>query len=351
MSKIQDYDRVRTTNSVWYLCLPWMEKYLKKIPTRSYFQKLLRKYCESKGITRLSMGLVTGDRASMYFDGDWYSVSFDAINNLAQNGTDILFIEKADIAEVLSPFAKKYGVALVNTIGFLTEYAKDLMKAAKRSGANIAILTDYEDYGLSIVATAMKEAHIPRIGIDEETFRYFGLDRGKLEVSSKRRLKNFAYLKHFKHLDREFLRTKRVEIDAVLAAVGNERFWEYIMKKLIELSPTRDYNRAISMPANETLYNKRLQDFWTFTNLCVESIVKEEKTQIQDELENVEGMIDVDEKNKEIQTRLKNKLSDNEGMNLIISKIDELRKALAKIDMTKDDDDDSPPTKGQPNSS
>jgi hypothetical protein len=160
MSKTQDYDRVRTTNSVWYLCLSWMEKYLKKIPTRSYFQNVLRKYCESKGITRLSMGLVTGDRASMYFDGDWHSVSFDAINNLAQNGTDILFIEKAAIAEVLTPFAKKYGVALVNTIGFLTEYAKDLMKAAKRAGANITILTDYEDYGLSIVASAMKEAHI-----------------------------------------------------------------------------------------------------------------------------------------------------------------------------------------------
>jgi hypothetical protein len=146
-------------------------------------------------------------------------------------------------------------------------------------------------------------------------------------------------LKHFKHLDSEFLQTKRVEIDAVLAAVGNERFWEYIMKKLIELSPSRDYNRAISMPANETLYDKRLQDFWTFTNLCVEGIVKEEKTQIQDELENVEGMIDIDEKNKEIQTRLKNKLSDNEGMKSIVSKIDELRMALAKIDMTKDDDD------------
>ena len=314
-----------------------MEKYLKKIPTRSYFQKLLRKYCESKGITRLSMGLVTGDRASMYFDGDWHSVSFDVINSLAQNGTDILFIEKADIAEVLTPFAKKYGVALVNTIGFLTEYAKDLMKAAKRSGANIAILTDYEDYGLSIVASAMKEAYILRIGINEETFRYFGLNRDSLSVSSKRRLKNFGYLKHFKHLDKEFLRTKRVEIDAVLAAVGNERFWEYIMKKLIELSPTRDYNRAISMPANETLYDKSLQDLWTYTNLYVESIVKEEKTQIQDELENVEGMIDVDEKNKEIQTRMENKLSDNEGMKLMVSKIDELLKALPKIDMTKDD--------------
>jgi hypothetical protein len=37
----------------------------------------------------------------------------------------MLFIEKADICEVLTPFAKKYGVALVNTVGFLTEYGQD----------------------------------------------------------------------------------------------------------------------------------------------------------------------------------------------------------------------------------
>lgn len=40
------YERVRTTNSVWYLFLPWMEKYLDKLPTRDYVQKLIRDYCE-----------------------------------------------------------------------------------------------------------------------------------------------------------------------------------------------------------------------------------------------------------------------------------------------------------------
>jgi hypothetical protein len=338
MSTTQDYERNRTTNSAWYLALPWMEKFLKKIPTRSYFQELLRKYCEARGITRLSMGLVTGARASMYFDGSWHSVSFDAIHSLAENGTDILFIEKADIAEVLTPYAKKYGVALVNTIGFLTEYAKDLMKAAKRSGANVAMLTDYEDYGLSIVAKAMEEATIPRIGIDEETFRRFGLDRDRLSVSSKRRLKNFNYLNYFEHLDKDFLRTRRVEIDAVLAAVGNERFWEYIMEKLIELSPTRDYNRAISMPANETLYHKTLQDFLVYVSWYVGKSVKDEETKIQDELENVAGMIDVDEKKKEIQTRLQNKVyADDEGMKLMVSKVDEILKALPKMEDDSDD--------------
>src|SRR3989442_4120184 len=213
MSKTQDYDRVRTTNSVWYLALPWMEKFLEKIPTRDYIQRVIREYCESKGITRLSIGLVAGARASMYFDGDWHSVSFDAVSDLAQDGTDILYIEIADICEVLTPFAKKYGVALVNTIGFLTEYGKELMKEAEESGANIAILTDYEDYGLSIVANVLEHVDIPRIGIDEETFKYFGLDRERLSISSKRKIKNLSYLDSFEHIDKEFLRRRRVEID------------------------------------------------------------------------------------------------------------------------------------------
>ena len=129
------YERVRATNSVWYLFLPWIEKYLDKLPTRDYVQKLIRDYCEENGITRRSMGLVTGARASMYFDGNWHSVNHDSLDELAENGTDILFIEKADVAKVFTEFARKYGVAIVNTIGYLTEYGRDLMKAANKSGA------------------------------------------------------------------------------------------------------------------------------------------------------------------------------------------------------------------------
>lgn len=238
---------------------------------------------------------------------------------------------------MLTPFAKKYGVALVNTIGFLTEYGKDLMKEAEESGANIAILTDYEDYGLSIVANVLEHVDIPRIGIDEETFKYFGLDRERLSISSKRKIRRLSYLDAFEHVDKEFLRRRRVEIDAVLAAVGNERFWEYIMKKLIELSPTRDYNRVISMPANETLYPKIVQDLLVYLHSSVEGTLKNAHKKIEDSLANVKGMIDVIEKNKEIQKELEKRVSNGEGMKLIVSKVDELLKGLPKIE--KEDDD------------
>lgn len=52
----------------------------------------------------------------------------------------------------------------------------------------------------------------------------------------------------FKDVDVNFLENKRVEIDAVLAKVEEERFFEYIKNKMNELYPTRDYNRAIGIP-------------------------------------------------------------------------------------------------------
>ena len=47
----------------------------------------------------------------------------------ADKGTDIIFIEKEGISEVLTEWAGKYGFAMVNTRGHLTEYGKDLMNA------------------------------------------------------------------------------------------------------------------------------------------------------------------------------------------------------------------------------
>jgi prefoldin subunit 5 len=51
----------------------------------------------------------------------------------------------------------------------------------------------------------------------------------------------------------------------------------------------------------------------------------------------VKGMIDVIEKNKEIQRELENIVSNSEGMKLTVSKVDELLEALPKLE--KEDDD------------
>src|SRR4029453_10320236 len=102
--------------------------------TRGYVKRLVKEICEGMGVTRESLGIFAGVRAELYFSGTWTSVSFDNVKSLADKGTDIIFIEKEGISEVLTEWADKYGLAMVNTRGHLTEYGKDLMNAAKISG-------------------------------------------------------------------------------------------------------------------------------------------------------------------------------------------------------------------------
>ena len=93
-----------------------MENFAIKV-TRGYIKGLIKILCEARGITRESLGIFAGVRAELYFKGNWSSVSFDSITSLAEKGTDIVFVEKEGIPEVLTDFADKYGIAMVNTRG------------------------------------------------------------------------------------------------------------------------------------------------------------------------------------------------------------------------------------------
>jgi DNA topoisomerase VI subunit A len=155
-----------TQDSVWYNFQPVLQKYGITV-TRKHVKKLIGVVCKALGVTRESLGIFAGARATMYFDGEWSSVSFDAIQELAGNGTDVVIIEKMALVHVLAPYADKYGVALVNTTGYFTEYGKKLMRASHNAGGHVAIITDYDLYGLHI---ASKVPHVLRIGIDEDAF-------------------------------------------------------------------------------------------------------------------------------------------------------------------------------------
>jgi hypothetical protein len=129
-----------TQDSVWYNALAVFEKYGKKLPTRKYFKGLIRTVCSKLGVTREQIGIVAAPWAVMYYKGDWTLVSFDAVDSLAENGTDIIFIEKLDQVKVHGKHADKYGIALVNSHGHLVDYAEDLARKAKASGAHVGLL-------------------------------------------------------------------------------------------------------------------------------------------------------------------------------------------------------------------
>lgn len=102
-----------TQSTVYYLLVPIMQKLGIEV-SRRYITNLIRGVAEELGTTRERLQIIASPRAVMYHDGDWTSVSFDAIKTLASKGTDIIFIEKLDIVDVFTEYADKYGIALVN---------------------------------------------------------------------------------------------------------------------------------------------------------------------------------------------------------------------------------------------
>jgi hypothetical protein len=159
--------------------------------------------------------------------------------NLRYLGTDISIIEKEGIAKVLSPLAADSGIALLSTRGFLTENALDLSVFAQKSGANVATLTDCDISGYVI---AHKVPNVPRLGIDFKSLEdldiledlregeYYSPDKGHLKYAQQN-IEGFD----LERLD--FLKTRRIEINAVKNKVGAKGLWNWIFDKLEEIYP------------------------------------------------------------------------------------------------------------------
>jgi len=211
---------------------------------RKSFIAAIREESEALGRRRDELGIIAAVRAEMYFRGSVYPVSLANIGELAGKGSDILLVEKEGITLALEPYARDRGVALVNSRGFIVEYADDLMKLSREDNANIFQLTDYDASGLLISQNAVD---IPRIGVDPESLDSLGL---WIEDVSER------YKPPKKHLNalplelRDGVRDERIEIDSVLAEVGSERLWAHLEDRMMELAPRRDLTRSLDLSIN-----------------------------------------------------------------------------------------------------
>jgi hypothetical protein len=134
-----------------------------------------------------------------------------------------------------------------------------------------------------------------------------------------------AFDDRFKNVDLKFLEYRRIEIDAILAKAGGERFFEFIMFKLKEISPNRDYNRAITISTelfnkdNFDLLPEPLKKQFILIQKITDDATEETKETITAELSKIEGFIDVTEKKEEITKRLADTLSRNDKMKEISS--------------------------------
>jgi hypothetical protein len=113
-------------------------------------------------------------------------------------------IEKPGIPYLLVKWADKWGIALVNTNGHLTEYGKDLIDAEDASSGHIAIMVDYDIEGIKIASECPSE--IKWIGANVKMLRNLKLERGSVAVQSLSG-RNKDYVKYWSNIE-NILRVK-----------------------------------------------------------------------------------------------------------------------------------------------
>jgi hypothetical protein len=234
----------------------------------------------------------------------------------------MLIIEKEGGAEQLAPLAAKKGIALLNARGFLVKYAIRLAEIASKYGCNIAILSDLDIYGLTICS---KIPNVYRIGISFETLRYFNLNLEDVEEEYNAPSFDMDFSKFATEEELKYLKTKRIEIDSVMITVNdNQKFWEYIIKKLEEQFPTRDYNRAIDIP--EHVVPTTLEELNDMVRILSTRLTQDKRNEISSKYHDYEGFIDdVDEEEKANSEELKNVIErDKKVMEPLLSKIQDL---------------------------
>ena len=332
-----------TQSTVFYRLRPILidNGYTEIEKKRKYITGLIKGVCEEigeedrgQGYKRHELGIIAAERAQLYSDGKSFGVSYDRLKDLVKKGTDLIVIEKEGIADVLMDFANKRGIAILNSRGFLTEYASELSELAEQEGCHIAILTDLDSSGL-LISSNLPNAY--RVGIDFDTLRRFGLEKEEVEEKVLKDKESDNHLtsliekieneedpsipKPYKLLDWvemiKYLEDRnRIEIDSVLAAVEDSRiFWDYILEELDAVFKSRDYNRAIDIP-NHVKPDLIAKLFTNIENRLIES-QSEEIQKIKNEIKDTSGFYYIESKTQELENRIRFVCNNNDVKKII----------------------------------
>ena len=221
LDPISPYYDPWTQSTVWYhlreeYLLPIERQYhvtMIKKDTRTYITAMISERCEKLegSPKREQLGIFASPRATMYVNGQWYRVDIDDIPALAGKGTDVIFIEKQGIVEIIKHLADIYGLAFVNTQGHFAEYPRNLVPEITEQGGNVVILTDFDCAGIHIAE---------RIIADDVTYNYVD-DKGNTSLEQK---DGYHYKEHIGR------KVKRLGIDMETL--------EYFMSKVQEEGQT-----------------------------------------------------------------------------------------------------------------
>ena len=225
----------------------------------------------------------------------------------------------------------KVGIALLDTKGFVVQYAKRL---SELSDSNIAMITDFDDSGLLMALDVQDNVSndIYRIGIDFDTVNELKLNLADVEErytpgNALKRLRRLAFYgrvekKTYQH-NLEYLGKNRIEIDSIMSAVGAARFWKFVIKRLVKQFPERDYNRSLTIPDN-----MKPSIHFAFVNMLnakVKEILKDDIKKIKDELRTYKGVIkDVDKKQQQIFNDLQDLIDKSTSLEPLRARIQEI---------------------------
>jgi hypothetical protein len=154
-------------------------------------------------------------------------------------------------------------------------------------------------------------------GVDERMLRQFGISHdntrlvipyiAKIRRSKESNLRslidNDIRFRSEDIIDIDFLRYHKIELDAILAeeGVGAEGFWEYLKGLLKKEFRRRDYLRVIDPAPDLSKHCPPIvQQLKLYYDKVATEITKVESEKIEKELEDVDGFIDVEKKEKEI---------------------------------------------------
>ncbi len=273
----------------------------------------------NENITREYLGIYAKARGMFYYKGHKYPIEYESIDDLSSKAPVNVVIEKDGVPSVLEPYADKYGVALVSTQGNFVDYVKDFVRASIEDNESVVVtLLDDDKVGHDMAAST----NAVNIGVSKEAVSWLqqnGYQDLRLEDVQE------------EYSPDGYATEYRIEIDAILAEVGAEGLWKYIMHKVTELAPF-DLTKSIDMPANEVLYPPDVSEFLSFLNEYTDGITKNERDEIEDGLSKATELYVVSAMEKTIDEDLSNKVAEHDGMKLIVKKIVELRKELRELE-------------------
>ncbi|MPZ07231.1 MAG: hypothetical protein GEU26_12595 [Nitrososphaeraceae archaeon] len=328
---------------------------------RKSLYDMIKPVCEDYyHVKRHQIGIYPEDRTIMAFKGRVYSVGFDDLRALMQNGTDVIVVEKQGTVIKMVPFTGNIGIAFIQSQGFVSEYGTALAALCTGDGktafdytdnyvpmykGHLGVLTDCDSSGIMI---GLKIKNATRIGIDPNTViemnqvnKDLGIDldltiedlqettsvnshwtaldgilRGTGRVYQGLSIQEWKFYRDYLSQSYDvngdniqfidYLEENRIELNTMLAAVKPEPFWNWLRWKLLQLWPNRDYRRG-SIYLNDTMQTPTIKKLINWHAKQTKPVIEDSIKKAKEGLSKVKGFYqDVNTKQKEIETEVLN---------------------------------------------